>query len=161
LKKLIQLSYEEGSFMGALGKNILNMLDWPLGQLEEKVRVERIYSQVKFSLSPVDDLHFADKNPIVNIYITGDNTSQPDKKFAAGILDAQLTNRESIERNINRFDSDANEMRRRYSLAGTFTKLLIKCTSNVKQLEKFLSTFTQRRKEVSIAKKVEEISLHE
>ena len=161
LKKSIQLSYEEGPFMGALCKNILNMLDWPLRQLEEKAKVEQIYSGVKFGLSPIDELNFAIKQPIVNIYITGDNTLQPTRKFAEAILEAQLTNSVSIERYISGPGSEANPMRKRYSLTSTSIKLLLRCTRGLKQLNEFLAAFTQRRKEIAVAQKVEEISLHE
>ncbi len=161
LKELTQLSGEEGTYMGTLCKNILNMLDWPIHQLEEKVVTERIYSEVKFSISPIDELRFADRQPMVNIYITGDNTSQPSESLAQQILEAQKNNKDLIEKHINRFSQNELGTRKHGKVTANSIKLLIRCTNALTRLSDRLSAFIQKRKHISVANKVKEISYHE
>jgi hypothetical protein len=85
--KFLQESTEEGTYMGLLAKNILLMLDWPLDYIEKKMLVERNYSRLKYKLSPLDDSSVDNYNPIINIYLTGDNTFQPGSEVISHLLE--------------------------------------------------------------------------
>jgi hypothetical protein len=93
----LQESYEEGVYMGDLAKNILLFLDWPLKDLEKKVEIERAHSRLKYKLYPLDLPSIDNLNPKVNIYLTGDNTFQPDDDFVDHCAHSVEKNKDRLE----------------------------------------------------------------
>jgi hypothetical protein len=97
VNKFLQEAYEEGVYMGDLAKNILLLLDWALDKIEVKVNVEREHSILKYKMYPIEDQGFDDLNPRVNIYLTGDNTSQPGKELVHSLFTLQQANKPKME----------------------------------------------------------------
>jgi hypothetical protein len=84
----LQEANEEGDYMAQFAQNLLLFLDWPLGELAEKSLSERIHSRLNYNLSPLDDDDFEALDPVTFIYLTGDNTQQPDEGFAVRMIEA-------------------------------------------------------------------------
>jgi hypothetical protein len=93
MNAFLQSCYEEGVYMGDLLKNVLLCIDWPIEDLEQKAMKERIYSQLKYVLAPLDPLSIENSDPLVTIYLTGDNTHQPADDLLAEIIRRQRTHK--------------------------------------------------------------------
>ncbi len=89
--------------MGNLAKNVLTFLEWPIKELEEKAKIEHEHSKLKYNLYPLDDQVIDTLNPKVNIYLTGDNTFQPDPELTSKILISQKANRLQLEYLLNQY----------------------------------------------------------
>lgn len=100
VKKLLQECYEEGTFMGNLAKNILHFLEWPIKDLEKKANLERSHSRLRYRLNPINSQKFENKNQIINIYLTGDNTFQPELPFIEKMIALQFENKDQIKKLI-------------------------------------------------------------
>lgn len=82
-ENLIQLAFEEGPYMGQFCADILNLLEWPLATL-----LERIYPQVDYrsrNKQTFDSNRIGDEGTSV-IYLTGDNTEQLSDQFLERFL---------------------------------------------------------------------------
>ena len=154
LKKFLQVSQEEGKYMGTLSKDILNMLEWPLSQLKEKVDEEQLHSRLKFKVFPIDDLKFAERAPMVNIYITGDNTSQPDRDLLSRLTEAQLARTSHLEAFIRRFNSVGFDHVKEEVALDSATRLLIVIERVLVRLEQWISYLLQRSKVRMVAKTI-------
>ena len=152
----VQESNEEGSYMGNLAKNILTFLEWPINELENRARLEKEYSKLKYVLNPLDEPKIDNLNPIINIYLTGDNTFQPDKKFILKILKSQIENNNrliSILANHKQYSNDNNAEKIINS-----SYIFIKISEVLQSLDKKLNSFMKKRINFVIKKKVEQLS---
>jgi hypothetical protein len=99
----LQEASEEGVYMNSLAKNILLFLDWPIAELEKKARVEGMHSVLKNRLYPLNEPEFDILNPKINIYLTGDNTFQPDEELINQLFESQLKNSELIKMSVENY----------------------------------------------------------
>lgn len=103
----VQEASEEGELMEGLADALLNCLDMDLTELEALAADERGQSRANYRLTPLDPPHFEALEPVVNLYLTGDNTAQPDAALLAGLVDAMLER----ERDLARVARDAPGVR--------------------------------------------------
>ena len=75
----IEEGFDEGESMGLFAMNLLAALDCPIELIETRVHAERIHSHLNYFWNTLDDRAFEDKDPIINLYLTGDNCKQPDR----------------------------------------------------------------------------------
>ena len=155
LKTLIQESSEEGPYMSMLAKNILNMLEWPLSGLKEKADEEQIRSQLTHRLSPIDDLKFAERAPLVNIYITGDNTSQPSKDFLSKLSASQFAKAAHLEIFIRKYGELNFEQSAVTVPVGSVTRMLLFLQRVLLRFEKWISKVLERSKTKTVTKMME------
>ena len=155
LKTLIQESSEEGPYMSMLAKNILNMLEWPLSGLKEKADEEQIRSQLTHRLSPIDDLKFAERAPLVNIYITGDNTSQPSKDFLSKLSASQFAKAAHLEVFIRKYGELNFEQSAVTVPVGSVTRMLLFLQRVLLRFEKWISKVLERSKTKTVTKMME------
>lgn len=92
-----QEGYEEGQYMGQFSQNLLIALDWELDKLEALALEERRRSCINYEQFPLDDQEFESKKPLVNLYLTGDNTTPPDREFVRLMIDRCLINLPKIK----------------------------------------------------------------
>jgi len=83
----LQEASEEGPFMETLAKQFLKLLDHPLDSLIALAQKERVHSRLNYRLRPLDPPAFELLNPAVTIYLTGDNTRQPNPRLVQRILE--------------------------------------------------------------------------
>jgi hypothetical protein len=92
----LQEAYEEGPYMEELARSFLQLLDWKFADLEKVAAVERSHSRLNYRLSPLDPDTFEALNPLINIYLTGDNTRQPRRPLVRTLLHEFLAGREKF-----------------------------------------------------------------
>jgi hypothetical protein len=81
----LQEATEEGVFMEGLAKITLQLLDLDVGDLLALAERERAASRANYQAAPIDPPPFEQLNPVVNIYLTGDNTRQPRARLVESI----------------------------------------------------------------------------
>ncbi len=92
VNRFLQEASEEGVYMGEMARNILQFLDWPVSELASRAAKERTHSLLKNRLYPLDDPDFELLDPHINIYMTGDNTFQPDSNLLVELIESQAKN---------------------------------------------------------------------
>ena len=95
--KFLQEAHEEGVCMGGFARSMLLLLDWPIEEIEKKATNERIQSHLKYRLHPLDYQLIDNMNPRVNLYLTGDNTTSPNRQLIKSLTDNMLANKTRIE----------------------------------------------------------------
>jgi hypothetical protein len=93
----LQEASEEGLYMETLAKQFLKLLDCEIKELLDSSKRERVHSRLNYRLRPLDPATFETLNPVVNIYLTGDNTRQPRFKLVKCILEKYLITSDSLE----------------------------------------------------------------
>jgi hypothetical protein len=83
-----RLSTEEGPFMGQLAADLMNLLEWPVEVLHNRSEVQR-ESRPRQSEESKD----VEEPSVLVIYLTGDNTEQPQ----SGFLDKVIRQQEAVE----------------------------------------------------------------
>jgi hypothetical protein len=71
----IQSAMEEGPYMGQLARDLLTLLDWPIGSLESHATHQILHRPTRVRKA----------SPQV-VYITGDNCDQPTEKFLKDLV---------------------------------------------------------------------------
>jgi len=71
----IQSAMEEGPYMGQLARDLLTLLDWPIGSLDRHAARQTIHRPARVRKA----------SPQV-VYITGDNCDQPTEKFLKDLV---------------------------------------------------------------------------
>lgn len=92
----VQEASEEGENMEGLAQAFLHCLDMELVELAALAADERTESQANYRVTPIDPPDFEALEPIVNIYLTGDNTRQPDEALLAGLCGGLAQNTERL-----------------------------------------------------------------
>lgn len=95
--RFIQEAYEEGKYMEQFAKCLLLLLDWDIDRIEGMAKTERVLSFKKYLENPLDDIELELLDPLVNIYITGDNTKQPNEEFIIHLLENIKKNNINID----------------------------------------------------------------
>lgn len=72
----VQEASEEGEPMEGLAGSFLDCLDMDLSELAKLAAEERSESDAAYRMTSIDPPDFEALNPVVNIYLTGDNTGQ-------------------------------------------------------------------------------------
>ncbi len=88
--EFLRLAAEEGSFMAQIATDLLNLLDWPVGVLAIRARVQREYRKVvppEITNASTDP--GLDSEMLTALYITGDNTAQPSEALVQEVIEAQ------------------------------------------------------------------------
>jgi long-chain acyl-CoA synthetase len=82
----VQEASEEGELMEGLAEALLNCLELPIEELETLAAEERAHSRANYRRAPLDPPPFEALEPVVNLYLTGDNTAQPDEALLAALV---------------------------------------------------------------------------
>lgn len=93
----LQEATEEGLFMEGLARIMLQLLDLDLDELLRLAARERETSRANYARTPIDPPEFERLNPIVAIYLTGDNTRQPRAKLVEAIYAHGLRHRDQLD----------------------------------------------------------------
>lgn len=88
----VQEASEEGEHMEGLAHALLHCLDLDIQELSELAAQERAQSQENYRHSPLDPPDFESLEPVVNIYLTGDNTAQPGKELIRSLIENMRPN---------------------------------------------------------------------
>ncbi|MBL7810766.1 MAG: hypothetical protein JNL57_00965 [Bacteroidetes bacterium] len=139
----LQESSEEGVYMGNLARNVLTFLEWPLGELEEKARLEHEHSKLKYNIYPLDDQIVDTLNPRVNIYLTGDNTFQPDAAFASVLMQEQESHISKIAALIQRYKKDLDSGEQENRIVRT-TALFSRISAGLKNTDRKVNELMKR-----------------
>jgi hypothetical protein len=153
----IQEANEEGPYMGNLGMNVLTFLEWPINELEEKAKIEHEHSKLKYALYPLDDQEIDNLNPKVNIYITGDNTFQPDKEFISKLLKAQKDNEVrlgSILARYKKYSEKANDT----GMIMNTSSIFLKISGLLKSADKKVNSMMQKTLNKAVNKRVDQLT---
>lgn len=97
----VQEASEEGPYMAGFAESLLHCLQTDLDELETLAGEERQRSREEYRRSPLDPPDFEALRPLVNIYLTGDNTGQPAAELLARLVRGHLANRERLERALH------------------------------------------------------------
>jgi acyl-CoA synthetase (AMP-forming)/AMP-acid ligase II len=73
----VQEASEEGELMASFAESFLACLEVDIAELQATTAVERRHSQDEYRRTPIDPPDFEALDPVVNIYLTGDNCAQP------------------------------------------------------------------------------------
>ena len=92
----LQESAEEGKYMKQLANQFLALLDLPLDHMKNYNCKEKELSLQAYRSKPLDNLDFEEMIPFTNIYLTGDNTTQPDIDFALALFQRYEKNKNSL-----------------------------------------------------------------
>jgi hypothetical protein len=159
LNLFMQESYEEGVYMGDLAKNILIILDWPLQEIKRRAELEKIHSTLKYKLKPIDDFWVDNLDPLVNIYLTGDNTAQPSDTLNLTLVQQMQTNEKWIQEYLEGNQRMQDEQRKFNSInwvSSSLSALSLKLNSWDKKVNRLMT----RTLNNIVQKKVSEISSH-
>ncbi len=110
--RFLQEAQEEGDYMGSLGQNLLNLLEWEPAALEPKAALERIHSRMNYRLRPIDDEGFDALDPVTHLDLTGDNTRQPPRHMVDSLIQCCLRNRAVLERALGEEELERARHRR-------------------------------------------------
>jgi hypothetical protein len=158
--KFLQESSEEGHFMGDMARNILLMLDWPLDYIEKKVNIERNYSKLKYKLYSLDDASVDNYNPIVNIYLTGDNTLQPNSKFIKHLLEQIEKNEIKLATLMSEYTNGVKNKRENDIISFT-SRFLNKVSEKLKNLDTIIHLLMRKTLNNMVERKVKKIYQNE
>lgn len=156
VNKFLQESSEEGPYMGELAKNILLMLDWPLEYIEKKVNIERNYSKLKYKLYPLDDASVDNYNPIINIYLTGDNTFQPNSDFIAHLLTEIEKNEHKLATLMNDYTNSVKNKRENDLISFT-SRFLNSVSEKLNGLDAQVQVFMKKSLNNMVERKVKKL----
>lgn len=92
----LQEATEEGIFMEGLAKMMLQLLDLDVDELVALAARERTVSREHYQRTPIDPPAFERLNPVVAIYLTGDNTRQPRARLVDAIYADSLHYRDQL-----------------------------------------------------------------
>lgn len=152
--RFLQEAQEEGPYMGEMAQNLLLLLDWKLEDLQKKQRVERIYSGMEYHLHPLDSELFESLNPVSVIYLTGDNTGQPDIQFIKRLFKNISLNKSKIDLEIHdRKDNFSKNMNPRKIKYVIFISALMKRLITI--IDNKINSLSQRLIQNLIKKNVE------
>lgn len=93
----LQEATEEGIFMEGLARITLQLLDLDVDELLALAARERAMSRERYQQTPIDPPAFEARNPMVTIYLTGDNTRQPRAKLVSAIYADYLRHRDQLD----------------------------------------------------------------
>jgi long-chain acyl-CoA synthetase len=96
----VQEASEEGEPMEALAESFLFYLDMDLHELADLAFAERRRSEAEYRTTPIDPPDYEALNPVVNIYLTGDNTRQPSERWFERMVSNARINLENIRQVI-------------------------------------------------------------
>jgi hypothetical protein len=85
-ERFVREAQEEGPRMMGFAQDLTVLLDWPYSMLAEKDRAEGEESRRADFLNPIDPPRIEALNPLVVLYLTGDNTEQPERELVARII---------------------------------------------------------------------------
>jgi len=152
--RFLQESQEEGPYMGEMAQNLLLLLDWKLEDLQRIQRVERIYSGMEYHLRPLDSELFESFDPVSVIYLTGDNTGQPDLQFVKQLLKNISVNKSKIDSEMHdrkdNFSKNMNPKKIKYII---FISALVKRLITI--IDNKINNFSQRLIQKLIKKNVD------
>lgn len=100
----VQESTEEGEPMKELAQFFLSCLDMDLDELAVLASTERRRSEAEYRTTPIDPADYEALDPVVNIYLTGDNTRQPSAQWFERIVSSLKGNLESVRQAVARPD---------------------------------------------------------
>jgi acyl-CoA synthetase (AMP-forming)/AMP-acid ligase II len=92
----VQEASEEGENMEGLAQAFLHCLEMDIEELTILATNERTESQSNYRVTPIDPPDFEALEPVVNIYLTGDNTRQPDEALFSDLCKSLLQNTERL-----------------------------------------------------------------
>ncbi|MBL8642588.1 MAG: acyl--CoA ligase, partial [Rhodospirillaceae bacterium] len=104
----LQEASEEGPHMAGMAQALLECLGMDLDELAAAAKDERIESQKAYEASPLDPPDFETLEPVVNIYLTGDNTRQPSEELLAALLKGMNANKARLQQDIQQTDNHAS-----------------------------------------------------
>lgn len=93
----VQEASEEGEPMEMLAESFLSCLDMELGALAAAAAAERGRSEAEYRTTPIDPPDYEALDPVVNIYLTGDNTAQPSEEWFGRIVTGVAGNLASLD----------------------------------------------------------------
>jgi acyl-CoA synthetase (AMP-forming)/AMP-acid ligase II len=82
----VQEASEEGPRMEEFARDLLKNLDLPITDLARRAESDRRRSRVEYLWNPIHEDGFEAGNPILTIYLTGDNCDQPDAHLVSELL---------------------------------------------------------------------------
>jgi hypothetical protein len=153
----LQAANEEGPYMGNLAKNVLTFLEWPINELEEKFKIEHEHSKLKYALYPLDDQSIDNLNPKVNIYLTGDNTFQPDKDFISKMIKSQSDNESRLNSILERY-KEYSEKDNSTGMIKNKSTMFLWVSEMLKNADKKVNSMMKQTMNRAVNKKVEQLT---
>ena len=85
----VQAAQEEGLRMRHLAVELMTLLEWPMATLKTRAATEAAASLRHDFIAPLDSPSLEALSPLLVLYLTGDNTSQPSSRFIRKLIENQ------------------------------------------------------------------------